>query len=306
MKNNMKHILLALGAAIILYSCSPADGNFAGSEYMPDMAHSIAQEANVYTYYHYNTWDSASTFRLKDLAIPGLPVEGSVPRGYAGLYYAGLQGKAAGDVIGNLRGAGGLNNIAVQLNGHVPYYYADTEEERLRATAEIIENPFPITAAGLARGQDLYNKFCGICHGEKGDGLGYLVSEENPNAKYPAAPANFLQGEFPDASNGRYYHGIMYGKNVMGGYADKLSYEERWQVIHWIRALQAKEKKLEYSEMANTLNPQFGMPGSKAAALAQGASDAEPQPEAAPATGENPPAEQQQSHGGDNHSQGRK
>ena len=40
----------------------------------------------------------------------------------------------------------------------------------------------------------------------------------------------------------------MYGKNVMGSYKDKISYEERWQVIHYIRSLQAKDKKLEYSE----------------------------------------------------------
>ena len=61
---NLKHIFLAIAAAIILYSCSPADKNFPGSEYMPDMGHSIAQEANAFNYYHYNTWDSASTIRL--------------------------------------------------------------------------------------------------------------------------------------------------------------------------------------------------------------------------------------------------
>jgi len=45
----------------------------------------------------------------------------------------------------------------------------------------------------------------------------------------------------------------MYGFNVMGGYSDKLSYEERWQVIHHIRALQAASKNLVYSEKENTL-----------------------------------------------------
>jgi len=41
---------------------------------------------------------------------------------------------------------------------------------------------------------------------------------------------------------------------VMGGYSDKLSFEERWQVIHYIRSLQAKSKSLEYGEKANTLS----------------------------------------------------
>jgi hypothetical protein len=63
-----------------------------------------------------------------------------------------------------------------------------------------------------------------------------------------------IQPQFIDTTNGLYYHAIMYGKNVMGSYADKLSYEERWQVIHYIRALQAKERKLAYNENENTLN----------------------------------------------------
>ena len=40
----------------------------------------------------------------------------------------------------------------------------------------------------------------------------------------------------------------------MGGYSDKLSYNERWNVIHYIRSMQAGVKKLEYSEKANSLN----------------------------------------------------
>ena len=34
----------------------------------------------------------------------------------------------------------------------------------------------------------------------------------------------------------------------------KLSYKERWEVIHYIRSLQAASKNLVYSEKANTLN----------------------------------------------------
>ncbi|HQV96680.1 MAG TPA: cytochrome c, partial [Saprospiraceae bacterium] len=51
-----------------------------------------------------------------------------------------------------------------------------------------------------------------------------------------------------------FYHTIMHGRNLMGSYSDKLSYNERWNVIHYIRSLQAGIKKLEYSESANTLN----------------------------------------------------
>jgi len=305
---NIKHIFFAIAAVIILHSCAPAEGDFPGSEYVPDMGHSIAQEANVYSYYYLNTWDSASVVKLKDLAIPGLPVEGTLPRGYAGTHFARMQegGKTPDEVMAQLNGEDNPNNIAVPVNGHVPYYYKDTEAERQRATAELIDNPYPITEEGLAKGEDLYNKFCGICHGEKGDGVGYLVSEENPNAAYPAQPANFLLDQFLNASNGRYYHAIMYGKNVMGGYADKMNYRERWEVIHWIRALQAKEKGLEYSAEANTLNPEFGTPASQMGSLAQQVSDEEAMPaEGASHHGEAHDAEghsQEEEHGQGEHS----
>jgi len=257
----IKHIFYLSAVVFILNSCSQPEGNFPGSEYMPDMAHSVAYEANHYTYYYYNTWDSASVIPYKELVNPNYTVNGTVPRGYAGLHLpkADQQEK----MMNVLRGKDRVNSIAVPVNGHVPYYYEDTEPERERATAEIIENPYPITAEGLEHGEFLYNTFCGICHGEKGNGLGYLVSEDNPAAAYPAAPANFLIPEFLEASNGRYYHAIMHGKNVMGAYDDKMNYKERWEVIHWIRHLQAKDQGKEDNENVNTLQAELGTPAAR-------------------------------------------
>ncbi|MEM1120031.1 MAG: cytochrome c [Bacteroidota bacterium] len=240
-----KNIITWVVALVFLYTvfaCNNPDGNNPGSEYMPDMGHSIAYEANHYDYYSHNTWGSEDEYYK--YAKPREPIAGTIARGYAGAKQPDYNG--------------------IPVNGSVPYYYADTEAERTRATNEIQENPYPITDAGLAVGKNLYNINCGICHGEKGNGLGWIYNdEENPNAKYPAAPANFLTDEFIAASPGRYYHSIMWGKNVMGHYKDKLSYEERWQVIHYIRTLQAKDKKLVYSETENTLN-NYAIPGASA------------------------------------------
>ena len=68
----------------------------------------------------------------------------------------------------------------------------------------------------------------------------------NADTKYPAQPKNLLMDDLLQAGDGRIYFAIMYGLNMMGGYSDKLSYEERWQVIHYIRSLQAKSKNLPY------------------------------------------------------------
>ncbi len=231
--NYLASAILIITISMMLQSCAPAKGNRTGHEYMPDMFHSTAYEANLLDYYSYNTWGSEEEYAK--FAMPRKPVEGTIPLGYAGMKREDFD-----KVYPN-----------IPENGSVPYYYEDTEEERTRAMAEITENPFPITAVGLTQGKELYDIFCAICHGEKGDGGGYLARDGSP---YPAQPANFLLEEFVDATAGRYYHSIMYGKNVMGHYKDKLSYEERWQVIHYIRSLQAKELKLVYSEEENTLN----------------------------------------------------
>lgn len=215
-----------------LYSCQAPGGNNPGSEYMPDMAHSIAFEANHYQYYYNHIWGGEDEYYK--FAQPRKPVNGTIPR-----------------VSTNF--SGDNNSIAIpSVVGVTPYDYADTEEERTRATNELIKNPYPITDEGLSRGKDLYNIYCGTCHGEKGDGGGYLVREDG--GMYPAQPANFLLEEYLLASNGRYYHSIMHGKNLMGSYKDKLNTDERWQVIHYIRALQAKELKKEYNQLVNTLN----------------------------------------------------
>jgi len=238
---NIFTLLLVVVLIYTLCACGSAGVNQPGEEYMPDMGHSIAYEANYYDYYKYNRWGSAEEYY--EMAKPRKPVMGTIPRGDAG------QSKSDNP-----------NALSIPASGSVPYYYEDTEEERTRAMNEITTNPFPITAEGLARAKPLYNVNCGICHGGAGDGNGWLVDEKNPNVKYPAQPAILINDEFTAASEGRFYHAIMYGKNVMGGYADKMSYEERWQVIHYIRTLQAKEKGLVYSEEKNTLN-NVGVPG---------------------------------------------
>jgi len=188
-----------LAVMCIITSCSRPGGDSTGSEFMPDMAHSVAYEANYYNYYYNNTWGSEDEYY--EFAKPRLPVKGTVPRRQA----ASISVPSSGD--------------------NTPYYYGDTEEERTRAMNELVDNPLPITDAAIANG--------GV---------------------YPVQPAILTNPEFVTASNGRYYHSIMYGKNLMGGYSDKLAYKERWEVIHYIRSLQAKATKTKYDQYTNTLN----------------------------------------------------
>ncbi len=233
---NLHHLFIAfiLVASILAFSgCSTSEGDSTGHEYMPDMGHSVAYEANVINEYFAHTWDDNPNGQTRrELSMPRKPVSGTVPRGYASVALANSP-QARQAAMARLMN----ERIPIPMNGSAPYYYGDTDDERLRATAEITQNPFSATDARLKSGKELYVIYCGICHGDGGGGDGYLVRDDG---KYPAQPANLLEDKFVNTTDGQYYHAIMYGKNVMGGYSDKLSYEERWNVIHYIRSMQAK------------------------------------------------------------------
>ncbi len=228
--------------ALIIASCGSAGGEFTGSEYMPDMAHSIAYEANTNNYYSFNRRHTEEADYLK-MIQPRKPVTNTIPRGYAGYTSDAVLWESRQEAMKGL-----------PMNGSMPYYYENTEEDRTRATAEIMGNPFPLTEKGLDKGKELYNVYCGICHGEKGDGNGYLVADKTKDGQakyaYPNQPSVLINDEYKASNEGRFYHVIMHGKNVMGAYKDKLSFEERWQVIHYIRSLQFGD---EYKPKAYTV-----------------------------------------------------
>lgn len=228
-----KLTLFAVIALLGMVSCKRAGGKFQGTEYMPDMAHPVTYEANYYNYYKLNRWGSEEEYHK--LVQPSKPIEGTIPRGYAGL--SGRSGAASNYLAKQMQG--------YPVNGYTPYYFGEGDSARALAMAAITKNPFPATKKRLAQGKELYGVYCGVCHGEQADGNGYLVREDG--GKYPAQPANLVNEEFSKASEGRFYHAIMRGWNMMGGYADKLSYEERWNVIHYIRSLQAAKAGVPYA-----------------------------------------------------------
>ncbi|MEO9502008.1 c-type cytochrome [Nonlabens ulvanivorans] len=126
-------------------------------------------------------------------------------------------------------------NVEAQLpvegtvnRGWLPYEYANSNEGYASAKAEL-KNPLPYTEENLASGQELYNIYCAICHGTKGDGQGHLVKTE----KILGVPSYADR----DVSQGSIYHVMYWGINYMGSYASQTSIEERWQIAHHVDAL---------------------------------------------------------------------
>ena len=116
--------------------------------------------------------------------------------------------------------------------GYSLFEYGNSNEEFLRAKTELM-NPLDSTQVDLARGKELYDIYCGICHGNKGDGQGNLVKRE----KILGIPSYADVGRA--INEGSTYHTIYYGKNAMGSYANQLNEEERWQVVAYVLKLKS-------------------------------------------------------------------
>jgi len=120
--------------------------------------------------------------------------------------------------------------------GFVPFDIENSTEgyEFAKAT---LRTPLDSTQIDLERGKELYDIYCGICHGNKGDGQGKLVKRE----KILGIPSYDDAGRAINA--GSIYHTIYYGKNAMGSYANQLNEEERWQVVSYVLKLKADLEK---------------------------------------------------------------
>ncbi|MCX6272869.1 MAG: cytochrome c [Bacteroidetes bacterium] len=112
----------------------------------------------------------------------------------------------------------------------VPYPYSNTEEGRARAGQEL-SNPFTPTAGNLVAGKEKYTIFCGNCHGEKGDGNGYLFTSK----RFPIKPANYLSDRVMNLPAGEIYHVITNGYNTMGAHAAQIVPEDRWKIILYLQ-----------------------------------------------------------------------
>ncbi len=196
MHKNTIFISVTAMVVLLLAGCR-AGGDFTGREYMPDMAHSVAYES--YSPSRPVMVDGQLVNLFADGKSAREPVKGTIPRGY------------------------------------MPYHYEDTPEGYEAAGAELV-NPYnKVHAEVIEKGKALYNINCAICHGEKGDAKGYIVT----NGKFPAPPPSYFEDRILVLSEGKMFHSVQHGKNLMGSYAGQLNKDERWKVISYIKQLQA-------------------------------------------------------------------
>lgn len=135
------------------------------------------------------------------------------------------------------------NGIEAQIpaQGSIPRGYVPFDIENSTAGYELAKatliSPLDSTKVELNRGKELYDIYCGICHGNKGKGQGKLVQRE----KILGIPSYDDVGRA--INEGSIYHTIYYGKNAMGSYANQLNEEERWQVVSYVLKLKVDLEK---------------------------------------------------------------
>ncbi len=118
------------------------------------------------------------------------------------------------------------------------YPYADSPED----AAAFLKNPLLPSKENLNLGKEKYNIFCSPCHGYYGEGDSRLRGQfPNPPSLHSEKVRNW--------SDGRIYHVIEVGQNVMPSYAYQMTNEEKWAAVLYVRALQrslnARESDLE-------------------------------------------------------------
>ncbi len=133
------------------------------------------------------------------------------------------------------------NGIEAQLpvegtisRGWEPYEYLDTNEGYENAKLNLL-SPIKVSKESLENGKKLYEIYCSVCHGSKGDGQGILMKRE----VYLGVPS-YIDREI---TPGSIYHILMYGKNAMGSHAGQINELERWQISQHVMELRSKLKK---------------------------------------------------------------
>jgi mono/diheme cytochrome c family protein len=95
-----------------------------------------------------------------------------------------------------------------------------------------LANPVPATERSIARGEELFLRFCAPCHGPNGMGVtGYIIT-----AGFPPYP--LITDRVKGFTDGYIYGMIREGRGLMPAYGHRISHFDRWDVVNYLRVLQ--------------------------------------------------------------------
>ena len=92
--------------------------------------------------------------------------------------------------------------------------------------------PVPVTLDLVRQGQEVFDINCSACHGRDGYGEGIVVQRGFPK------PPSFHSDRLRHAPIGHFFQVITQGYGVMYPFGSRITPEDRWAIISYIRALQ--------------------------------------------------------------------
>lgn len=109
------------------------------------------------------------------------------------------------------------------------------------AKARALKNPVKPTPESIKAGQQAFNGLCRQCHGPIGRGDGTMASKSQP-------PADLTDGKWDYGStDGEIFTIILDGvpkeKTLMRGLKGKVPETEIWNMVNYIRSLEARRAK---------------------------------------------------------------
>lgn len=168
---------------------------------------------------------------------------------------------------------------AVHPLGDVPARFSQTQIDSVAAT---LQNPLDRSPRVLARGKQMYEQHCMVCHGTTGDGRGTVIGPD----KFPYAPpinaaATAARGD------GYIYAVIDAGRGLMPPYGARLTHLDRWAVVNYVRHLE-ESAGTPAAPGPNVTATGEQVPQAAPVEPAPSAGTATPNPSAAPSTQEAP------------------
>lgn len=103
----------------------------------------------------------------------------------------------------------------------------------------VAANPLEKTLEVLERGRQRFNINCAVCHGQSGSGGMVARRWPVPVLDLVLNQDNDQRVRLINLPPGEIFETITKGKGTMPSYAPQITVEDRWAIIHYLKALQA-------------------------------------------------------------------
>jgi len=127
------------------------------------------------------------------------------------------------------------------VKGTVPFGEIKDNDAYYRGYVDgklVEQMPVALTRELIERGQERFMVFCRHCHGASGDGEG-MIAQRGYKVERPVA--TYHTDRLREMPVGHFFDVITNGYGAMFPFSDRISVEDRWAIVAYIRVLQRSQ-----------------------------------------------------------------